>query len=82
MPLKYKSRAQTKNPTVDSKVLNDVEKLDASVDIETLWDQLLKAKPDKRILAHLWYCVKQIATMNHFTEAIPKIKSLVAGLLV
>jgi hypothetical protein len=71
-----------KHGIVESDKLDDEEKLDTSVDIETLRDQLAKAKPDKTILAHLWNRIEQVATLNDFTEAVTKIGPLVAGLLV
>lgn len=71
-----------KHDVVQSDEMDDEEKLDASVDIETLRDQLAKAKPDKTILAHLWSRIEQVATLNDFTDAVSKIGPLIAGLLV
>lgn len=70
-----------KHQIAESGKLSDEEKLDATIDIETLRDQLGKEKPDKTILAHLWTRIEQVATMNDFSEAVAKIGPLIAGLL-
>lgn len=70
-----------KKRIVESSTLVDSEKLEASVDIETVRDQLAKAKPDKTILAHLWNRIQQVATLNDFSEAVSKIAPLIAGLV-
>ncbi len=70
-----------KHQIAESGKLSDEEKLDATIDIETLRDQLGKEKPDKTILVHLWSRIEQVATMNDFSEAVAKIGPLIAGLL-
>jgi hypothetical protein len=61
--------------------LSEAEKLDATVDIETLRDQLAKEKPDKTIVGHVWKRIEQIATINDFSDALGKVGPLIAGLL-
>lgn len=61
--------------------LNDAEKLDTTVDIETLRDQLVKAKPDRTIVQHLWSRIEQVATINDLSEAVAKIAPFIATLL-
>lgn len=73
---------QLKSAIADSDDLDESDKLDTSVDIETLRDQLVKSKPDKTIVQHLWSRIEQVATMNDFTEAVLKITPLIAGLLI
>ena len=70
-----------KSAIAASQDMNDSGKLDATVDIETLRDQLVKSEPDKTIVGHLWSRIEQVATLNDFTEAIGKIAPLVAILL-
>ncbi len=70
-----------KHSIVTSTELDEVEKLDTSVDIETLRDQLAKAKPDKTILGHLWNRIEQVATINDFTEAVSKVSPLISALI-
>src|SRR5437773_1719529 len=43
-----------KQAVVASRALTETQKLDLSVDIESMTDQLAKAKPDKTILCHVW----------------------------
>lgn len=73
---------QLKSAIAESDDIDESDKLDTSVDIETLRDQLVKSKPDKTIVQHLWGRIEQVATLNDFTEAVTKIAPLVAGLLV
>lgn len=74
--------ATLKHAIAESERLNDAEKLDASVDIETLRDQLVKAKPDRTIFQHLWNRIQQVAVLNGFSEAVGRIAPLAARLLV
>ncbi|MEX1027508.1 MAG: hypothetical protein WD049_05810 [Candidatus Paceibacterota bacterium] len=73
--------ASLKHQIAGSTKLDDAEKLDASVDIETLRDQLVKAKPDETVVQHLWSRIQQVATMNGFTEAVTKLAPLIGGLV-
>jgi hypothetical protein len=61
--------------------LDDSQKLDISVDIENIKDQLAKANPDKTIIGHLWSRVKDVATVGGFIDAVVKVTPLIAGLL-
>lgn len=61
--------------------LDDSQKLDISVDIENIKDQLAKANPDKTIIGHLWSRVKDVATVGGFFDAVVKVTPLIAGLL-
>lgn len=70
-----------KQQIVESGELNETEKLETTVDIETVRDQLAKFKPDKTILAHLWNRIQQIGTLNDFSEALSKIAPLIGGLI-
>lgn len=72
--------SKLKNAVANSS-LNDSQKLDISVDIENIKDQLAKANPDKTIIGHLWSCVKDIATVGGFVDAVVKVTPLIAGLL-
>jgi hypothetical protein len=61
--------------------LDDSQKLDVSVDIESIKDQLAKANPDKTIIGHLWKRIQDIATVGGFLDAVSKVVPLIAGLL-
>lgn len=70
-----------KREIASSQDLSEAEKLDATVDIETLRDQLAKEKPDETIVQHLWSRIEQVATMNDFSDAVAKIAPFITGLL-
>jgi len=61
--------------------LDESQKLDISVDIESLKDQLAKAKPDKTMMGYLWARIQDVATLGGFTEAVQKVLPLISGLL-
>src|SRR5690606_33905297 len=61
--------------------LDESRKLDVTVDIETLKDQLAKANPDKTIIGRLWARIQGVATIGGFTEAISKITPFISVLL-
>lgn len=73
--------ASLKAKIATSDELDEAEKLDTSVDIETLRDQLVKAKPDRTIVQHLWARIEHVATINDFSEAVTRIAPLIVGLL-
>jgi hypothetical protein len=66
--------------TTDSN-LDDAEKLDIAVDIESIKDQLAKPRPDSRVITHLWHGVKTAVTAGHFIELVMKISALIGPLL-
>ncbi len=66
---------------VAQSTLNESQKLDLLVDIESLKDQLVKASPDKTIIGHIWARIQDIATIGGFTDALTKILPLISGLL-
>jgi hypothetical protein len=61
--------------------LDDSRKLDVSVDVETLKDQLAKANPDKTIVGRLWSRIEDVATIGGFTDAVSKVAPFISGLL-
>jgi len=61
--------------------LDESQKLDLSVDIESLKDQLVKSKPDKTIIGHIWGRIQDVATIGGFTDAVAKVLPLISGLL-
>jgi len=61
--------------------LDDSQKLDVSVDIESIKDQLAKANPDKTLISHLWQQIQDIATVGGFVDVVSKVAPLIAGLL-
>ena len=67
--------------SVSTAKLEEAQKLDLMVDLETLKDQLVKPEPDKTIVQHIWARVQDVATVGGFTEAVTKIAPLFAGLL-
>lgn len=61
--------------------LDESQKLDVSVDIESIKDQLAKAKPDKTIIGHLWSRIEDVATVGGFVAAVAKIAPFISQLI-
>jgi hypothetical protein len=61
--------------------LDESQKLDVSVDIESLKDQLVKSKPDKTIIGHIWSRIQDVATIGGFAGAVSKVLPLISALL-
>jgi len=66
---------------VTQSTLDESQKLDVSVDIESLKDQLAKTNPDKTIIGHIWSRIQDVATIGDFTEAVSKVLPLISRLL-
>jgi hypothetical protein len=61
--------------------LNDTEKLDIVVDIDSIKDQLIKAEPDKTIVGHLWKKIENVATLGEFASALTQAAPYISTLL-
>lgn len=62
--------------------LSDSEKLEVSVDIETVKDQLAKETPDASILGRLWPRIEKAANVAGLTSLAIEIGGLIQGLVV
>lgn len=72
---------ELKQAIVASKALTEAVKLDVSVDVESIQDQLVKAKPDKTILGHLWSGVEKVVTGAGLVEVAQKVAGLIWPLI-
>ena len=61
--------------------MTDEQKLETTIDIGNIEDQLAKAEPDKTIIKHLWEKVQAAATIGGFIGLIGKVSTLIASLL-
>lgn len=66
---------------VATSTLDDSQKLDVSVDIESIKDQLAKANPDKTMIGHLWSRIKDVATIGGFMQAISLVTPYITELI-
>jgi len=65
-----------------SSKLRDPEKLDLSVDVESIKDQLAKARPNKTIIGQLWAGLEKMAVLSGgIADAYNKVVPLIQGLL-
>lgn len=64
-----------------SKALEEAQKYDLAVDIESIKDQLAKSAPNKTIIGHLWGGIEKIVTAAGLIDVVTKVTPLIAGLL-
>jgi hypothetical protein len=72
---------ELKSQIASSPKLNDREKLDVTVDIESVKDQLAKEKPDTTIVKHLWSGIDHVAKLAGAADAVLKVLPLIKHLL-
>ncbi len=72
---------ELKTAISSSTKINESEKLDLAVDIESIKDQLAKAQPNKTIIGHLWSGLQRVATIAGVVTAYERVKPLIDGLL-
>jgi hypothetical protein len=61
--------------------LDDGEKLNLAVDIESIKDQLAKPEPNKAIIGQLWEGLEKIAVVSGVAEAYHKVEPYIQALL-
>ena len=72
---------QLKETISKSNDLSESEKLDLSVDIESIKDQLAKAEPNKNIIGQLWSSLEKVAVVTGVVEAYNKVAPYIQQLL-
>ncbi|MEX0740991.1 MAG: hypothetical protein WD071_16785 [Pseudohongiella sp.] len=72
---------ELKKSIATSSDLNEQEKLDYSVDVESIKDQLAKTKPNKAIIAALWGGLEKIAVASGVSSAYEKVAPLIDSVL-
>ena len=72
---------KVKFAAVGSKKLDEQQKLDVIVDVESIRDQLAKAEPDQTIVGHLWNRIQDVGNVGGFVSTIEKIVPLIASIL-
>ena len=77
----HKNLDSLKEAVAKSTTINEVEKLDLVVDIESIKDQLVKEKPDKTIVSLLWKRIQDVATIGGFIDVVTRIAPLIISLL-
>lgn len=70
-----------KTAIAESTSLSEEQKLDLSVDVESIKDQLAKTKPDKTIIGHIWSGLEKAAAVAGLVEAVERVRPLIQSLL-
>lgn len=70
-----------KEAVAASDALSEAQKLDISVDIESIKDQLAKANPNKTIIRTLWESIQAAVTVADLVDYTTRIAPFIAALL-
>ena len=73
----HKKLTDLKQGIAACSLLTEDQKLDMSVDIESIKDQLAKPEPDKTIVQHLWSGIEKAAAIAGLLEAVEKVGPLI-----
>ena len=77
----HHSLTNLKSAIAESTSLTEEQKLDMSVDIESIKDQLVKTKPNKPIIGHLWSGLEKAAAVAGLIEAVENVRPFIQSLL-
>ena len=77
----HHSLTSLKNAIAECTTITEEQKLDMSVDVESIKDQLAKTKPDKTIIGHIWSGLEKAAAVAGLVEAVEKVRPLIQSLL-
>jgi len=69
-----------KSAVSSSESLSESEKLEVAADIETLKDQLVKARPDKTVAQRVWGSITNAVTAAEFVDYTSRIAPLIASI--
>ena len=76
----YEELDRLRHALADSTELNDSSKLEASVSIETIKDQLALSQPDRAIVERAWGTARKLCTAASLVEYAARLSPMVAGL--
>lgn len=78
----HKELENLKRAIATSEEINDKQKLDLMVDIESIRDQLAKSQPNKTIITHLWSGIEKVVTAAGLVDTLVKVKPFITLLLI
>lgn len=76
----YEELDRLRHAVADSSELNDTSKLEASVSIETIKDQLALPKPDRTIVERAWDTANKLCITATLMEYVARLSPMIAGL--
>jgi hypothetical protein len=76
----YEELNRLRHAVADSAELNDTSKLEASVNIETIKDQLALPKPDRTIVERAWATANKICTTATLTDFVVRLGPMIEAL--
>lgn len=78
----HKTLDELKYAIAQSQDLDEAAKLDLSVDVESIKDQLAKVEPDRTIVGHLWAGLEKVAVLSGVAAAYQKVAPYIQNLLL
>jgi hypothetical protein len=76
------SLSQLRDAIKKSNKMDETQKMDLVVDVDTLQTQLGRPGPDRRLISQLWEGINRVASIVGIAEAAAKVGGLIAGLLL
>lgn len=76
----HKALDELKTAVAANKQLSDAQKLDITVDIESVKDQLVKAAPNRSVVQDLWNGIEKLVTAAGLVDYSIKVATLIAPL--
>lgn len=70
----HRQLSQLQSLVAASSELNEQEKLDVSVDIESVKDQLAKEHPSGNVIKELWFGIEAVVTAGEFLEVVHSVR--------
>ena len=77
----HRSLGDLKEAITSNQGLDEVQKLNFAVDVESIRDQLAKPKPDRRVIRHLWSAIENLRTIEGLAAAVTRVHELLSPLL-
>lgn len=75
------SLAELRQAIKKSDKIDEAQKMELVVDIDTLQSQLARPTPNRELVAHLWESINRAASIASLADAAAKVGGLIAGLL-
>ena len=77
----HRALGDLKEVITANQVLEESQKLNFAVDVESIRDQLAKPEPSRGVIRHLWGALENLATVEGLAAAVTRVHELLSPLL-
>ena len=71
----------SRKPSLPTQDLDEAQKLNFAVDVESIKDQLAKPEPNRGVIGHLWDALENLTTIEGLAAAVTRVHELLSPLL-